>query len=475
MSETVSPALPAPGHRATTVSRVEAPGMDPSPHGSSGGAGAPGVSHSSHNRRDGGAGSAPNHRPATGFGFTPGRTIPGQLGRTGVITTPHGDITTPAFIVVGTQASVKAVLPRDVAGAGAQAVLANAYHLYLQPGADLVDEAGGVGAFMGWAGPTFTDSGGFQVLSQGAGFKKILAMDTKGLESDDVIAPGKERLALVDDDGVNFRSFRDGSKHRFTPEVSMRIQHQLGADIMFAFDECTTLMNTRAYQERSLERTYAWALRCLAEHRRQTETRAGKPYQALFGVVQGAQYEDLRRRAARELAAAEADGQVFDGFGIGGALEKANLGTICRWINEELPVDKPRHLLGISEPEDLFAGIAAGADTFDCVNPSRTARNGRVYTDDGCFNVDTLPNKRSFAPLEDGCDCDTCAHHTRAYLHHLARSKELLFYTLMTIHNERFHLRLVDRIRQAIEAGDFEAFRVEFLGRYQARRRTRMS
>ncbi|MDR0283431.1 MAG: tRNA guanosine(34) transglycosylase Tgt [Propionibacteriaceae bacterium] len=404
------------------------------------------------------------------FRFVPGTGIPGRLGRTGVIATPHGGIRTPAFIVVGTQATVKGLTPEQIRDVGAQAVLANAYHLYLQPGADLVDEAGGVAAFMGWSGPTVTDSGGFQVLSQGAGFKKVLAMSTAGLASDDVIAKGKDRLAHVDDDGVDFRSYRDGSRHRFTPEVSMRIQHQLGADIMFAFDECTTLMNTRAYQERSLERTYAWALRCLAEHRRLTDERAGKAYQGLFGVVQGAQYEDLRRRAAHELAVAEVDGQRFDGFGIGGALEKENLGTICRWVNEELPRDKPRHLLGISEPEDLFTAIEHGADTFDCVNPSRTARNGRAYTADGWYNVDTLPSKRSFTPLEEGCDCYTCTHHTRAYLHHLARAKELLLYTLMTIHNERFHVRLVDRIRTAITAGDFDAYRTEFLGRYQKRR-----
>ena len=401
------------------------------------------------------------------FSFTPGRSIPDGLGRTGVIHTPHGDIRTPAFIVVGTQASVKAVLARDVAEFGAQAVLANAYHLYLQPGADLIDEAGGIGAFMGWQGPTFTDSGGFQVLSQGAGFKKVLAMSTAGLAADDVIAEGQDRLAVIDDDGVNFRSYRDGSRHRFTPEVSMRIQHQLGADIMFAFDECTTLMNTRGYQEQSLERTYAWAVRCLAEHRKLTAEREGKAYQALFGVVQGAQYEDLRRKAARDLAEADSDGQAFDGFGIGGALEKENLGLICHWVNEELPDDKPRHLLGISEPEDLFAAIEQGADTFDCVNPSRTARNGRVYTRSGWYNVDTLPSKRSFTPLEDGCDCYTCTHHTRAYLHHLTRANELLLYTLMTIHNERFHVRLVDRIRQSIDNGDFASFRDEFLGGYR--------
>jgi queuine tRNA-ribosyltransferase len=405
------------------------------------------------------------------FSFTPGVGIPGQGGRTGVIHTPHGDLATPAFVVVGTQASVKGVLPRDVAALGAQAVLGNAYHLYLQPGADLVDAAGGLAQFMGWEGPTYTDSGGFQVLSLGAGFKKVLAMDTAGLANDDVIAAGKDRLARVDDDGVTFKSHRDGSRHRFTPEVSMGIQHQLGADIIFAFDECTTLMNTRAYQERSVARTQAWAVRCLTEHVRLTRERADRPYQALFGVVQGAQYEDLRRQAVRDLLATEVEGRHFDGYGIGGALEKENLATICRWVTSELPADKPRHLLGIAAPEDLFAGVAAGADTFDCVDPSRVARNGGIYTADGRYTVDTLVNKRSFTPLEADCDCYTCTHHTRAYLHHLTRAKELLLFTLATIHNLRFTVRLVDNIRAAIVQGQFEEFRDEFLGRYQAGRR----
>ncbi|PIF03594.1 MAG: tRNA-guanine(34) transglycosylase, partial [Propionibacterium sp.] len=198
------------------------------------------------------------------FGFSVAAQLPDAQGRAGVIDTPHGEIQTPAFVAVGTKATVKAVLPESIADTGAQAVLANAYHLYLQPGSDLVAEAGGLGAFMNWPGPTFTDSGGFQVLSLGVGFKKVLAMETAGLANDDVIAAGKERLAHVDDDGVTFKSFLDGSIHRFTPEVSMQIQHDLGADIIFAFDECTTLMNTRRYQEASLERTQAWAARCLA-------------------------------------------------------------------------------------------------------------------------------------------------------------------------------------------------------------------
>lgn len=406
-----------------------------------------------------------------GFGFTPGATIPGSRGRTGTIHTPHGSIETPAFVVVGTKATVKAVLPESVADVGAQAVLANAYHLYLQPGSDIVDAAGGLGRFMNWPRPTFTDSGGFQVMSLGVGFKKVLAMDAAGVTNDDVIASGKERLAVVDEDGVTFKSHIDGSKHRFTPEISMRVQHELGADVMFAFDELTTLMNTRAYQEQSVQRTHRWASRCLAEHGRLTAQRAQMPYQALFGVVQGAQYEDLRRRAARGLADLEAEGRTFDGFGLGGALEKENLGTIVGWCADELPFDKPRHLLGISEPDDVFSAVENGVDTFDCVNPSRVARNSAVYTADGRYNLLTAASRRNFGPIEDGCDCYTCSHYTRAYLHHLFKAKEMLASTLATIHNERFTVGLVDRIRCSIADGDFDAFRADYLGRFYAGKR----
>lgn len=384
-----------------------------------------------------------------------------SLGRTGVMTTPHGDIRTPAFIPVGTKATVKSVLPESMKDLGAQAVLANAYHLYLQPGSDIVDEAGGLGAFMNWGGPTFTDSGGFQVLSLGVGFKKVLAMDVRGHQSDDVMAPGKDRLAHVDDDGVTFKSHLDGSMHRFSAEVSMRVQHEIGADVIFAFDECTTLMNTRKYQELAVQRTYDWAKRCIREHERLTESRPHRPYQALFGVIQGAQYEDLRREAARGLA-----GLDFDGFGIGGAIEKPLLGEIVRWVNEELPEDRPRHLLGIGEPDDLFTAIENGADTFDCVSPSRVARNSAVYSRSGRYNLLTAAHRRAFVPIDEECDCYTCAHYTRAYLHHLFKAKEMLSSTLATIHNERFIVRLVDMIRASIEGGTFVEFRDEFLGRY---------
>jgi queuine tRNA-ribosyltransferase len=400
------------------------------------------------------------------FGFEVGAELPGRLGRTGVITTPHGTISTPAFIPVGTKATVKAVLPEALGELGAQALLANAYHLYLQPGPDVVEAAGGLGRFMNWTGPTFTDSGGFQVMSLGVGFKKVLAMDTTGLSEDDVIAAGSSRKAWVDADGVTFHSHLDGSRHRFTPERSVQIQHQLGADVIFAFDELTTLLNTRSYQEQSVRRTQEWAVRCLAEHRRLTATAPDRPYQALFGVVQGAQYEDLRRHAARGLAATMIDDHGFDGYGIGGALEKENLGVITGWVSSELPADRPRHMLGISEPDDLFTCIENGADTFDCVSPSRVARNAAVYTMAGRFNVNTAASRRDFTPIDGDCDCYTCTHYTRAYLHHLFKAKEMLAPTLCTIHNERFVVRLVDRIRDAINDGTFDDLRAEVLGRY---------
>ncbi|WP_149360364.1 tRNA guanosine(34) transglycosylase Tgt [Lolliginicoccus suaedae] len=398
-------------------------------------------------------------------------TLDGRLGRTGTIQTPHGTIETPAFIPVGTKATVKALLPETVQSLGAQAVLANAYHLYLQPGSDIIDEAGGLGRFMNWPGPTFTDSGGFQVLSMGSGFRKILAMELDKARPEDIRAHQRDRLAHVDDDGVNFKSHINGSKHRFTPEVSLRIQHEIGADIMFAFDELTTLVDTRDYQVESVERTRLWAQRSLDEHERQTEARTHRPYQSLFGVVQGAQYEDLRREAARGLAKLRsyAD-RPFDGYGIGGALEKHNLGTIVRWVNEELPFETPKHMLGISEPDDLFTAIENGADTFDCVSPSRVARNAAIYLPTGRVNMDKARFKRDFNPIDETCDCYTCGHYTRAYLHHLYKSKEFLASTLATIHNERFIIRLVDQIRDSINGGYFADLRADVLGRYYAPR-----
>lgn len=391
--------------------------------------------------------------------FTISHRLDGTLARAGVINTPHGAIETPAFIPVGTKATLKALTPEQLAATGAQAVLANAYHLFLRPGHEIIDKAGGIHSFMNWSGPTFTDSGGFQVMSLGAGFKKVIDMTGKEPEE---LSTKKDKLAHIDDDGVTFKSHLDGRLHRFTPEISMQIQHAIGADITFAFDELTTLYHDYNYQVESLEkRTHPWAVRSLAEHQRLNSERSHRPPQALFGVVQGANYEDLRRRSAMFLG-----GMDFDGYGLGGALEKDKIGEIVRWMCEELPENKPRHMLGISEPDDIFACIENGADTFDCVSPARVGRNGALYTRHGRVNIRRAEFRDKFEPFDPDCDCYTCQNYTCAYLHHLFRAGELLSNTLATIHNERFIVRLVDDIRASIVDGTFHEFKRSFLADY---------
>jgi len=395
------------------------------------------------------------------FGFTITSELGGSsLARTGVISTPHGDIKTPAFIVVGTKANVKAMVPEQVAAVGAQAVLANAYHLYLQPGPELIEKAGYLGKFMNWPGPTFTDSGGFQVLSLGSGFKKVLAMTTD-VEAEIAIAKKGQRHAWVDDDGVTFKSHLDGSMHKFTPEFSMQVQAGIGADITFAFDELTSLIDSYDYQVEALERTHRWAERSLAEVKRLRAERPDKPYQALFGVLQGANYEDLRKQTAEFLGAMD-----FDGYGIGGALEKEQMAEINRWVNQILPKNKPRHLLGISEPDDIFAAIEQGVDTFDCVSPTRVGRNGAFYTFDGRKNIKSSKHREDFTPLLEDCTCYTCAHYTKAYIYHLFKAKESLAGTLVSVHNEHFIIKLVDDIRHSIEDGSFYTLKESWLKRY---------
>ena len=312
---------------------------------------------------------------------------------------------------------------------------------------------------MNWSGPTFSDSGGFQVMSLGVGFKKVIDMTGDGAPN---ITQKKKNLATIDDDGVTFKSHLDGSMHRLDPETSMQIQHGIGADITFAFDELTTLHHSYDYQVESLDRrTHPWAIRSLAEHTRLNAARSHRPPQALFGVVQGANHEDLRRKSAKFLG--EMD---FDGYGLGGALEKSRIGEITRWMNEELPENKPRHMLGISEPDDIFDCIENGADTFDCVSPARVGRNGALYTNAGRVNITRAEFKEDFRPFDENCDCYTCKHYTRAYLHHLFRTSELLGNTLATIHNERFIVRLVDTIRASITDGTFFAYKEQFLAEY---------
>ncbi len=394
--------------------------------------------------------------------FTIHDRLSGSLARTGTITTPHGTIQTPAFIPVGTRAAMKGLTPDQLIDTGAQAMLVNAYHLYLRPGHDVIDGAGGIHAFMNWSGPTFSDSGGFQVMSLGVGFKKVIDMTGDGGTN---VTRKKDKLAWIDDDSVRFKSHLDGSMHVFTPELSMQIQHGIGADITFAFDELTTLHHDYYYQVESLDkRTHPWAMRSLAEHQRLNAKRSHRPPQALFGVVQGADHEDLRRKSAKFLG--EMD---FDGYGLGGALRKDVIGDTVRWMCEELPDDKPRHMLGISEPSDIFICIENGADTFDCVSPARVARNGALYTRHGRVNITRAEYARDYTPFDADCDCYTCQNYTSAYLHHLFQSGELLSKTLATIHNERFIVRLVDDIRGSIVDGSFHDFKQEFLANYYAK------
>lgn len=389
------------------------------------------------------------------------------LARAGVIHTPHGDIATPAFITVGTKATVKSLTPEMVRDyVGAQCVLANTYHLYLEPGDDHVASHGGFAKMMGWQGPTFTDSGGFQVFSLGhalghgvskiATSEEISAREAKGLAREHV----HEKKAEIDDDGVTFTSVIDGSMHRFTPERSMQIQHNLGADMFFAFDECTSPLAPRDYQEEALARTHAWAQRSLDEHKRLGVSQATGKQQALFGVVQGGAYEDLRRKSAAVLGVMD-----FDGYGIGGSFTKEDIGTAVKWVNEMLPVNKPRHLLGIGEPIDILLGIENGVDTFDCVAPTRIARNGALYTHDGRINVMNAKYKDDLSPISD--DVTWYTHrYTKAYLAHLFRSDEMLAATLASIHNLKFLTTLCEEARRHLIEGTFMEFKESFIKRY---------
>lgn len=388
--------------------------------------------------------------------------LEGSLARSGTISTPHGTINTPAFITVGTAATVKALTPDQAKSTGSQAVLANTYHLHLRPSEDIVAQSGGLHDFMNWQGPIYTDSGGFQVFSLGAAFGKGVGKVASGKDKlddtqDQRISNAKK--AKIDDDGVSFYSHIDGRHLRLTPEKSMQIQHKLGADIIFAFDECTSPLADYDYQSIALERTHAWAKRCINEH--QKLSKEDKSYIALFGVVQGGRHEDLRRLSARELAKLD-----FDGFGIGGSFNKSDMGTAVRWVCEELPEEKPRHLLGIGEPSDLFDGIENGIDTFDCVSPTRIARNGSVYTPSGRKDISTSQYRSNLNAIDESCECYTCQNFTLAYLHHLIKSSEILFATLLSIHNLYFINSLVDGIRQSIEDQSFHKYKKDFISGY---------
>jgi queuine tRNA-ribosyltransferase len=374
--------------------------------------------------------------------------------RAGLLHTPHGTIETPAFVSVGTKATVKGLTVAMLRDAGLQTLIANTYHLHLQPGSEVVQEAGGVHSFIGWGGPILTDSGGFQVFSLGAAFGKAVskvsreeldASTTVASFYDPDVASAHGKLAQIDEEGVSFTSHIDGSLHRFTPERSVEIQHALGADIFFAFDECTGAEADYAYQREAMERTHRWAERSLRAHRFNLD--AGKK-QAIFGIVQGGRFEDLRRESARTLA-----GMDFDGYGIGGSYQKFDLDTAVGWVTDIIPKEKPRHLLGIGEPEDLVKGVEQGIDLFDCVTPTRYGRTGTVYDRDGArMSLRNAKFRRDFSPIDSECTCSTCKNHTRAYLHHLFASHEMLGAILASVHNLHFLVTVVRRERERILA-----------------------
>ena len=367
----------------------------------------------------------------SGFGFELLATD--GAARRGRLTTPHGVVDTPAFMPVGTQGAVKSLSPDDVRAAGAQIVLGNTYHLLLRPGPELVRELGGLHRFMAWDGPILTDSGGFQVFS--------LA-----------------KLRKLTEDGVEFRSPIDGATHFLSPERAIEIQCALGSDIVHPLDECLAYPATREQTERSLALTLRWAQRSLTAHR------ALASDQALFGIVQGGSYADLRARAVAETVALGFAGYAIGGLAVGEP--KPIMRDLTEAVARALPADQPRYLMGVGKPEDLIESVARGVDMFDCVLPTRNARNGQCFTPDGPLTLKQARFTRDPAPLQEDCPCYACRHFSRAYLRHLFMADELLIYRLLSLHNLHFFLGLMAAMRAAIAASAFEAFRTRFFARY---------
>ena len=387
--------------------------------------------------------------------------------RVGRITTAHGVIDTPAFVPVGTQATVKSLTPQDLKEIGVQIFFGNTYHLHLRPGEDVVKKFGGLGKFMGWDGPTMTDSGGFQVFSLGREkTRKNNAKDAKNEKGEDEIKPQSVKIT---EDGVVFRSHLDGSLHEFTPEKSIKIQKKLGADIILAFDECSPYPSTHQYAKQAMERTHRWAQRSLAESNVQSEKFKVKTYQSLYGIIQGGVYKDLREESTRFISSLPFDGIAIGGVAVGES--KKEMRDVLDWTVPLLPEDKPRHLLGVGEVDDIFEIIERGIDMFDCVIPTRLGRTGFVLVSppDGNlknrFKIDIT--KSEFAkdkrPLSGGCTCYVCQNFTRGYTNHLFRSRELLAYRLASYHNLYFINDIIKKIREAIKEGRFKQFKKEWL------------
>lgn len=394
--------------------------------------------------------------------------------RLGVMRTAHGEVETPIFMPVGTQATVKTLDPRDLREAKAQIILGNAYHLHLRPGEDLIAKMGGLARFMSWDGPTLTDSGGFQVFSLDQSFESRQKNDKK--------SAGKQ-LVKITENGVTFRSYLDGSPHLFTPETAIKIQHKIGADIIMAFDQCTRDTATRKESTEAMERTHRWAKRCLVRHSEQNaESLANK--QRLFGIIQGGRFKDLRIKSAKFITSLPFDGIAIGGESIG--YNMANTKKIMDWIEPLLPIDKPRYTMGVGfSPSDLFAVVEMGVDMFDCVAPTRLARNGALYISPASggrvknkyrLNITNAEFRNDAGPIDKWCDCPVCHGYTtlrgsasdrsnlsRAYLHHLFRADELLGLRLASIHNVRFMLKIMEEIRAAIVNEKFEKLKKEWV------------
>lgn len=351
--------------------------------------------------------------------------------RAGLLHTPHGTFKTPMFMPVGTQATVKTVTPEELEDMGAQIILSNTYHLFLRPGTELIKEAGELHRFMNWPKGILTDSGGFQVFSLGA-------------------------MRKITEEGVHFRSFLDGSKQFLSPEVSIHAQEDLGSDIAMAFDECIPYPADYEYADHSTARTTRWAERCIKAH---TRTDRG-----MFGIVQGGMYKDLRKRSALEISPMPFDGMAIGGLSVGEPHDL--MYDILEHTTQFLPVNKARYLMGVGTPDCLVEGVARGIDMFDCVFPTRVARNGMAMVHSGRMNMKNKKYEKDWAPLEEGCGCYTCQHYSRAYIRHLYKSEELLAFRLVTIHNLFFLLQFMRDMRQAIIDGNFTEFRESFMAGY---------
>jgi tRNA-guanine transglycosylase len=375
----------------------------------------------------------------------------------GIIHTPHGTIKTPRFVPVGTQATVKSLTPDELHDLDVQLFFVNTYHTYLRPNLTVIKKFGGLHRFMAWDGPIITDSGGFQVFS-------LARPKYTPIDRDEEHAS----LVKITEDGVKFRSHWDGSEHFFTPESSMQYQWTLGSDIHIAFDECTPYPASKEYALAALDRTHRWAVRSLTEHQKlaMLAEKKSMPYQALYGVVQGSVYEDMRVGSGKFISSLETDGIAIGGVSVGET--KKEMVNVLKWVVPCLPEKKPRHLLGVGEIDDIFALVEHGMDTFDCVQPTRLARMGRVYVGkatSASFDLDItqVRYKEDATPIDAACSCYTCTHFTKSYLHHLFRVKELLGYRLATIHNIHFVGSLVASIRQSIEAKTFLDLKEQWL------------